>query len=97
MLDPPTNNRPFADKRDKVGMDGFPKCFIYYFFENGQSTLKDYILSKKGRIVKRLTIKHYQKFPLQLGILHIFMDAYALPTLLSIQVSFITLSLKIFI
>ena len=65
------------------------------FFENGQSTLKDYTLSKKGRIVKRLTIKHYQKFPLQLGILHIFMDAYVLPTLLSTQVSFITLSLKI--
>ena len=25
MLDPPTHNRPFADKRDKVGMDGVPK------------------------------------------------------------------------
>ena len=25
MLDPPTQNRPFADKRDKVGMDGVPK------------------------------------------------------------------------
>ena len=24
MLDPPTHNRPFADKRDKVGMDGVP-------------------------------------------------------------------------
>ena len=25
MLDPPTHNRPFADKRNKVGMDGVPK------------------------------------------------------------------------
>ena len=25
MLNPPTHNRPFADKRDKVGMDGVPK------------------------------------------------------------------------
>ena len=25
MLDPPTHNRPFANKRDKVGMDGVPK------------------------------------------------------------------------
>ena len=24
MLDPPTHNRPFADKRDKVGVDGVP-------------------------------------------------------------------------
>ena len=28
MLDPPTHNRPFADKRDKVGMDGIPKSII---------------------------------------------------------------------
>ena len=27
MLDPPTTIVPFADKRDKVGMDGVPKCF----------------------------------------------------------------------
>ena len=25
ILDPPTHNRPFADKRDKMGMDGVPK------------------------------------------------------------------------
>ena len=25
VFDPPTNNRPFADKRDKVGTDGIPK------------------------------------------------------------------------
>ena len=25
MLDPPTHNRPFANKPDKVGMDGVPK------------------------------------------------------------------------
>ena len=24
MLDPPIHNRPFADKRDKLGMDGVP-------------------------------------------------------------------------
>ena len=24
MLDPPTHNRPFADKCDKEGMDGVP-------------------------------------------------------------------------
>ena len=24
MLDPPIHNRPFADKRDKVGIDGVP-------------------------------------------------------------------------
>ena len=28
MLDPPTHNRPFADKRDKVGMDGVPKFYV---------------------------------------------------------------------
>ena len=27
MLDPPSHNRPFADKRDKGGMDGVPKQF----------------------------------------------------------------------
>ena len=26
MLDPTIHNRPFADKRDKVGMDGVPYC-----------------------------------------------------------------------
>ena len=25
VLDPPTHNRPFADKHDKVGIDGVPK------------------------------------------------------------------------
>ena len=25
MLGPPTHNRPFADRRDKVGMNGVPK------------------------------------------------------------------------
>ena len=27
MIDPPTHNRPFADKRDKVGMDGVPYLY----------------------------------------------------------------------
>ena len=30
MLESHTNNRPFADKRDKVGMDGVPKDSISY-------------------------------------------------------------------
>ena len=34
MLDPPTHNRPFADKRDKVGMDGVPKL-TYLGAKNG--------------------------------------------------------------
>ena len=29
MLDPSTHNRPFADKHDKVGMDGVPNCIIF--------------------------------------------------------------------
>ena len=35
MLDPPTHNRPFADKCDKVGMNGVPKSPIggMNFFE----------------------------------------------------------------
>ena len=33
MLDPPTHNRPFADKRDKVGMDGVP-----YFLSSKHET-----------------------------------------------------------
>ena len=28
MLDPPTQNGPFADKREKVGIDGVPKYKI---------------------------------------------------------------------
>ena len=34
MLDPPTNNRPFADKRDKVDMDGVPKKTGENLFKN---------------------------------------------------------------
>ena len=30
ILDPPTHNRPFADKRDKVGMDGVPKTLRHH-------------------------------------------------------------------
>ena len=44
MLDPPTHNRPFADKRDKAGMDGVPKildCFNVDFH--------DFILLLSGR------------------------------------------------
>ena len=38
MLDPPTHNRPFADKRDKVGMDFVIHCIkltysiLIYFY-----------------------------------------------------------------
>ena len=33
VLDPLTHNRPFADKRDKVGMDGVPKLQEWRLFE----------------------------------------------------------------
>ena len=30
ILDPTTHNRPFADKRDKVGIDGVPKTLRHH-------------------------------------------------------------------
>ena len=44
MLDPPTHNLPFADKRDKVGMDGVPK--EPHFQENATLSLHENYKSK---------------------------------------------------
>ena len=38
MFDPPTHNRPFADKRDRVDMDGVP-----YWSDSGTKTLIEII------------------------------------------------------
>ena len=39
MLDPPNNNLTFADKRDKVGMDGVPN-----FLTSSDTELKSYMV-----------------------------------------------------
>ena len=44
MLDLPTHNLPFADKRDKVGMDGVPK--EPHFQENATLSLHENYKSK---------------------------------------------------
>ena len=40
MLDPPTHNRPFADKRDKVGIDCVPKSNVNFTLK--KSALKTF-------------------------------------------------------
>ena len=43
MLDPSTHNRPFADKRDKVGRDGVPnRCQKMIFgYKNSKKHIND--------------------------------------------------------
>ena len=52
MLDPPTHNRPFADKRDKVGMDVVPVVRGLIF---GGAYIRDFtVLRSLGKMYWRI-------------------------------------------